>query len=136
MSLLYDGDVRVYLQGKNALLPTDITSKQITYWIGDESTRLQIKDYRHASRSAAQEVLDGDQEFDFADFFNQSAQAKITTNPDGNLDIELYETSSLQTRPILWVGILEDNIIPNYETEWEYLKPLNSESTAVAILIK
>ena len=136
MPPLYDGDVRVYLQGKNALLPTDVTNKQITYWIGDEGTRLQIKDYRHASRSAAKQILDGDQVFDFVDFFNQSAQAKITTNSDGNLDIELRESSSSQTRPILWVGILEDNTIPNYEIEWEYLKPLNSDSTAIAILIK
>lgn len=136
MNILYEGTVSVYLQGENALLPTEVSDEQITYYVGSEETRLQVIDYRHESLSAANRVIRGENGFEFADIFNQSAQAKVKLEHDDMLEIELFETPDNREYPILWLGILEDNLMPNYDTEWEFLRPFDSGSTAIAVLIQ
>lgn len=132
--MLFDGPVNVYLQGKNALLPTNISKEQITYWIGSEQTKLQLKDYRHLPIAAANRVLGGEDEFEFADIFNQAAIAKVEVE-DEILNIELHDGPRDGNYPILWLGVLDDNLMPNYKTEWEYLRPLDEHSTAISVLL-
>jgi hypothetical protein len=135
MSIVYDGPVRVYLQGNNALLPIDATNQQITYWIGSEKTKLLLRDRRYLPIEAANRILKGENGFEFADVFNRPAIAKVQLEEE-TVNIELRESSDDGEYPILWLGVLDNNLMPNYKTEWEYLRPLDSQSTAISVLIK
>ena len=135
MSIVFDGPVQVYLQGKNALLPIDATNEQITYWIGSEQTKLLLKDHRCLPIEAANRILRGENGFEFADIFNRPAVAKVNLEDD-TVNIELHDNTNDGNYPILWLGVLDENMMPNYKTEWEYLRPVDSQSTAISVLLK
>lgn len=135
MSILFEGPVHVYLQGKNALLPIDVKDDLATYWIGSERTKLFIKDHRHLAANAAVRIISGENGFEFADIFNQPAIARVMLENE-TVNIELQESANVGEFPILWLGVLDDNLMPNCHTEWEYLRPLDSQSTAITVLIK
>lgn len=135
MSIVFNGPVQVYLQGKDALFPVDASNDQISYWIGSQNSKLFLKDHRYLPIRAANRVLAGEDGSEFADIFNQPAIAKVNLEDDA-VNIELHEIANAGNYPILWLGVLEKNLMPNYSVEWEYLRPLNSHSTAISILIK
>jgi hypothetical protein len=135
MSILFDGPVNVYLQGRNALLPIDLTTEQVTYWIGSEQTKLLLKDHRCLPINAAARIIEGENGFEFADIFNQPAIARVRLE-DETVNIELHENTSDGEYPTLWLGVLDDNMMPNYKIEWEYLRPLDDHSTAISVLLK
>ena len=53
-TILYQGNVHIYLQGENALLPTGSERKdQIAYFIGSKKSKLLIRDFRKRPMLAA-----------------------------------------------------------------------------------
>jgi hypothetical protein len=91
---LYIGNVRVYLEGKSALLPLEIyPPKLVSYSIGSEKTNLIIKDYRRNPNRAAQNALSGNEEVEFADIFNQPAWIEVTEETE-NIEITMHESLS------------------------------------------
>ena len=50
------------------------------------------------------------------------------------VEIELYDGEEVNYSPTLWLGVLNDNLMPNIDTEWEILRPINVQSTAFAVL--
>ena len=136
MSILFDGNARVYLQGRNALVPIKTQNNRITYYIGNRNTKLLLRDFRCNPVNAAHQFLQGKNGFEFADVFNQPAKIRVNINEEKKVEIDLYENSDGQNCPTLWLGILEDNLIPNYDTEWEFLRPINPHSTAFAVLVR
>ena len=67
MSILFEGNTRVYLQGKNALLPIKTETDQITYCIGTRKTNLLLRDYRLNPIKAARSIMQGKTGFEFTE---------------------------------------------------------------------
>lgn len=139
--ILYKGNVRVYLQGKNALMPITPEAsihRYISYYIGDSYTNLIICDHRPKTVAEARQILQTKHQNGFAKHFNQVAKAEIRFDKVTKcmtIDLRNPETPSPEY-PVLWMGILEDNIMPSYEVQWEIFKSLNANQTAFVALIR
>ena len=136
--LLYKGNVHIYLQGKNALLPQNNTDNPpIFYSIGSRKSLLTITDYRIEPVQAALHILSGKNGFEFADILNQPAWVEIYGKIDGEgLDIELHESASDKYEGILWLGILDNNEMTLQNIEWEVFRSIKTNLTAFAALVK
>ena len=135
---IFQGNVRVYLQGKNALCPIIANGQEVHYHIGQKSTDLIIYDHRKEPIIAAQEAISTHYQNGFSNTFNQQAWADIFyEQTNEKLEIVLRDPHErIDPRsPILWLGVLEDNIMPDYEVEWEVFKPLDSGQTAFVSLL-
>lgn len=138
---LYRGNVQIYLQGENALMP--VASKprgdQVTYFIGSKKSKLLIRDFRRAPIHAAHHArgLEGSE---FADAFNQPAYAEVSVSERGNepekIEINLRPTSNSDDFPVLWLGVLNDAMMPMLDIEWEILRPINSEKIAFTAMVR
>ena len=66
--LIYQGNVRIYLQGKGALQPFD-QNYQIPYhyYIGSPVSEMVVKDFRKEPLDSARKVLSGLERNEFAD---------------------------------------------------------------------
>ena len=139
MSVLFEGTARVYLQGRNALLPLTSTENndQIQYFIGNESTNLVIRDHRNSTIQEAYEAIRLRNQNGFAKLFNQYAIIKINYDENNNhMEIDLLEEAPpLINGPVLWMGILENNVMPGYDVEWEVFKPIDENNTAFIAFI-
>ena len=137
---VYKGHVQIYLQGQNALIPIATCEDEMTYFIGSEKSKLLIRDFRKGPILAARCALEGQDGLQFADIFNQPAFAEISvTNKDDEpekLEINLHPTNEPIENPVLWLGVLEEKRIPPYDIDWEFLRPLNKDQIAFAILAK
>ena len=125
----------MYLEGKKALLPLIVDSPDAhSYFIGSKKTKLIIKDYRRDPNLAAQQVLSGNKELDFADVFNKPAWVEVH-EVDDYLEIRLYEVLTQGDFPILWLGVNRDGKMPVHKLEWEILRPVRKSVTAFAALV-
>jgi len=139
--IFYSGNVQVHLQGNEALLPFETEHKDlITYYIGSQSSSMIIKDHRPRSIRAAHLAISGVDSKGFASIFNQPAFIEVCVSEDSKceekVEINLLPADPEDNTPILWMGILDKPQIPVYEVNWEFLKPLNDEQTAFAILVR
>jgi len=137
--ILFQGTARIYLQGKNALYPFEIIncSNAMHYYIGQESTEFIVHDYRKEPVITAKNVLKTQYQNGFAGIFNQPAWVEIRYDqPVKKVEIELHDTQENISSSLLWLGILEDNIMPSYKVEWEVFKPLDTGKTAFVSLIR
>ena len=138
---LYRGNVQIYLQGEKALLP--IASKnrngQIAYFIGSKKSKLLIRDFRrepiHAAHASA--GLEGSE---FADAFNQPAYAEVSISERGGepekIEINLRPPNKSDDFPVLWLGVLNDAMMPMLDIEWEILRPINAEKIAFTAMVR
>jgi hypothetical protein len=136
----YKGNVQIYLQGEKALLPVASKNRgQIAYFIGSKKSKLLIRDFRrepiHAAHASA--GLDGSE---FADAFNQPAYAEVSISEGDNepekIEINLRPTSKRDDFPILWLGVLNDAMMPMLDIEWEILRPINAEKIAFTAMVR
>ena len=132
---IFQGPVRVFLQGQNALCPTNpnLYGQGILYHVGQKNTELIVHDYRKQPVQAAKEVINTQYQNGFSTTFNQQAWAQISYDqPTEKMEIELRDLNEPNNTefPLLWLGVLEDNIMPDYDVEWEVFKPLDSGQTA------
>ncbi len=136
--IVYEGNVRVYLQGKGALLPYGrLDQKNISYFLGSRRSSILLKDFRQKPAHAARHILSGNNSIEFADVFNEPAWVQVYTNPDKDeLEIELHESKSAKGKNTLWLGVLDDNEMSVQEVEWEVLRPIGKKRTAFAVLVK
>ena len=136
MRLIFEGNLKVYLEGKNALLPIELNENLFTSSIGSNSTNLIIHDQRRTSIQRIKQIVLDNKQNNFAKVFNKPALAKIFYNDENeSLEIYLEDASSPVEFPILWMGVLIDHTMTAYQVDWEILKPLSNESTAFAALI-
>ena len=142
---LYKGNVQIYLQGEKALLP--IASKasknrggQIAYFIGSKKSKLLIRDFRREPRHAAHHARSGLDGSEFADAFNQPAYVEVSVSERGDeperIEINLRPTSKRDDFPVLWLGVLNDAMMPMLDIEWEILRPINSERIAFTAMVR
>jgi hypothetical protein len=133
--IIYEGNARVYLQGKGALQP--IATKDIdcyTYFIGTETSSIQIKDYRTEVNQVAKAALEKRFNGEFADIFNEPARIEIF-EAEGIIEIKMHPGQSDSTSPILWMGVIYDGKMPAHEITWESLKPIEGNAIAFAVLV-
>ena len=138
--IIYQGTVRVYLQGKNALMPISLeasTNGNISYYIGNKSTDLVLSDHRPETVAEARQILRTSYQNGFAKHFNQHAQAEIRYDESTErIKIDLHSISAEPEEcPVLWMGTLEDNMMPGYQVEWEIFRELGPTETAFVALI-
>jgi hypothetical protein len=138
-SLIFAGNVQVHLFGKNALIPISLDDQLLVSVIGFEESELLVNEQRDQTiRAIKSSLLDG-YPHNFLQAFNQQARTEIYYEPNrDSLDIRLYEEeASIDVDiPILWMGVLENNLMPSYEVEWEVLKPIDENNTAFCALVK
>jgi len=141
MQVLYRGIANIYLQGHNALCPIEETinnSHEIRYCIGDASTEFFIKDLRKELVLEANEAIRLSRQNGFTRDFNQQAWVEVRYEPSQEkVEIELRDPVKIsqEKMPLLWLGVLENNLMPAYEVDWEIFKPL-AGSTAFVSLVR
>jgi hypothetical protein len=138
---LYKGHVQIYLQGQNALIPIgEICKDQMTYFIGSKRSQLLIRDFRENAILAAQRALSGLDDTQFADIFNQPAYVEIImadkVNDEEKIEVDLYPTAKIGDFPVLWMGVIDDLLMPILDTEWEFLRPISLKKVAFAAMVK
>ena len=139
---LYRGNVQIYLQGEKALLPVASKNRdgQIAYFIGSKKSKLLIRDFRREPIHAAHHARSGLEGSEFADAFNQPAYAEVSVSDGGNepekIEINLRPTNKRDDFPVLWLGVLNDAMMPMLDIEWEILRPINSEKIAFTAMIR
>ena len=82
---LYRGNVQIYLQGENALLPVASRNREdrIACFIGSKKSKLLIRDFRAEPIIAAHHATSGLEGEEFADAFNQPAYAEVSVSERG-----------------------------------------------------
>jgi hypothetical protein len=139
---LYRGNVQIYLQGENALLPVASKNRdgQIAYFIGSKKSKLLIRDFRTEPIIAAHTAASGVEGSEFADAFNQPAYAEVSVAERGNepekIEINLRPTNKRDDFPVLWLGVLNDAMMPMLDIEWEILRPINAERIAFTAMVR
>ena len=140
-TILYQGNVQIYLQGEKALLPTGSGREdQIAYFIGSKKSKLLIRDFRKSPMLAAQRGQSGIEGTEFADAFNQPAYAEVSiaekSGAPEKIEINLRPTDEREDFPVLWLGIMNDLMMPMLDIEWEILRPINMEKIAFTAMVR
>jgi len=139
---LYRGNVQIYLQGEKALLPVASKNRegQVAYFIGSKKSKLLIRDFRREPILAAHHANAGLEGSEFADAFNQPAYAEVSVSEKGNepekIEINLRPTNPSEDFPVLWLGVLNDSMMPMLDIEWEILRPINAEKIAFTAMVR
>ena len=140
-NVLYQGNVQIYLQGEKALLPTGSEREdQVAYFIGSKKSKLLIRDFRKRPILAAHRARAGIEGTEFADAFNQPAYAEVSIAQKGGepekVEINLLPTDEREDFPVLWLGIMNDLMMPMLDIEWEILRPINPERIAFTAMVR
>ena len=139
---LYRGNVQIYLQGEKALLPVASKNRedQIAYFIGSKKSKLLIRDFRAEPIIAAHHATSGLEGEEFADAFNRPAYAEVSVSERGGepekIEINLRPTDKSDDFPVLWLGVLNDSMMPMLDIEWEILRPINAEKIAFTAMVR
>ena len=139
-NVLYQGNVQIYLQGEKALLPIGSErTDQIAYFIGSKKSKLLIRDFRKKPILAAHRGQAGIDGAEFADAFNQPAYAEVSiakgSEPE-KIEINLRPTDEREDFPVLWLGIMNDLMMPMLDIEWEILRPISVEKVAFTAMVR
>jgi hypothetical protein len=137
--LIFQGNTRIHLYGRNALIPISLTNQVLTMVIGTETSDLTVNEHRYSIIQVIKKSHPDCYPNGFLQAFNQPAHIEISYKASKeSLQIDLYdkETYAEDNQLILWMGVLDDNLMPNYEVEWEVLKPIDRTRTAVCALVK
>jgi len=139
-NVLYQGNVQIYLQGEKALLPTGLDREdQVVYFIGSKKSKLLIRDFRKRPILAAQRGQSGIEGTEFANAFNQPAYAEVSiakgSEPE-KIEINLRPTDEREDFPVLWLGIMNDLMMPMLDIEWEILRPISMEKVAFTAMVR
>ena len=140
-NVLYRGNVQIYLQGENALLPVNSSHEdQVAYFIGSKKSRLLIRDFREEPILAAHQASLGIENRQFADAFNQPAYAEVAIADKGGelekIEINLRPTQENEDFPVLWLGVKNDLLMPMLDIEWEILRPISSKKIAFTAMVR
>jgi hypothetical protein len=140
-TILYQGNVHIYLQGEKALLPTGSERKdQIAYFIGSRKSKLLIRDFRKRPMLAAQRGHSGIEGAEFADAFNQPAYAEVSiarnSSEPEKIEINLRPTEEREDFPVLWLGIMNDLVMPMPDIQWEILRPISLDKVAFTAMVR
>ena len=139
-NILYQGNVQIYLQGEKALLPTGLDREdQVVYFIGSKKSKLLIRDFRKRPILAAHRGQAGIEGTEFANAFNQPAYAEVSiakgSEPE-KIEINLRPTDEREDFPVLWLGIMNDLMMPMLDIEWEILRPISMEKVAFTAMVR
>lgn len=132
---IFQGNVQIYLQGQNALIPVgEIREDQMTYFIGSKNSNILIRDFRQNPIFAAHKALSGLDGVEFASIFNSPAWIEIKDNKN-YIQIDMHESSRDETESMLWIGIIDNDNIPVHYMSWEKFVNINNSTLAFAALV-
>ena len=131
---VFTGVVRLCLEGQDALFPYDERfTKTMHYAVGASESPITVIDHRARAVWAAQKVLSGADEIDFADTFSREAWVQIRECSDC-IEIELDEIRPDGPLPTLWLGVLEGDAMPYDPGVFEALCRVPGDRTAFAVV--
>lgn len=131
--ILFEGLARLFLDGKEALKLYNRVDGKREYFIGSSSTNLVIKDHRAKTKSTSEVALPSPS--NNSEFYQPAWTQVRYSEEDEALEIHLYDGEAKDDLPVLWFGILENNLMPGYKVEWEVFKVLEPQGTAFVALI-
>lgn len=136
-NIIFQGNVQVQLYGHNALAPLSLQDQVLTCAIGAESSELIITEHRNETIQIIKRASPN-YPHKFIEVFNKLAWVEIRYTPHNKkLEIDLFEASKeIMETPILWMGMLGNNLMPAYEVEWEVLKTVDENNIAFCALVK
>lgn len=89
---------------------------------------------------AAQRGHSGIEGAEFANAFNQPAYAEVSIAGQGSelekIEINLRPTDEREDFPVLWLGIMNDLVMPMPDVQWEILRPINPEKIAFTAMVR
>ena len=136
---LYRGNVQIYLQGQNALLPIRSNREDhIICFIGSKKSKLIIRDYREKPVLAAHQDPSGIDGSEFATAFNQPAYAEVSLaeQEPQKVEINLRAAKNDDDFPVLWLGVKNDALMPMLDIEWEIMRPIGMEKIAFTAMVR
>lgn len=137
----YRGNVQIYLQGQDALLPIRSNREdRITCFIGSKKSKLLIRDFREEPVLAAQHAPSGIKGSEFVDAFNRPAYVEVSmTGKDGEpekIEINLHAAGKNENFRVLWLGVKNDLLMPMLDIEWEIMRPISREKVAFTAMVR
>ena len=57
-------------------------------------------------------------------------------NEPEKIEINLRPTNKRDDFPVLWLGVLNDAMMPMLDIEWEILRPINAEKIAFTAMVR
>ena len=138
---IYRGNVQIYLQGQNALLPIHSTREdQISCFIGSKRSKLLVRDYREEPVMAAHHDPSGVKGSEFAVAFNQPAYVEVSVAGENGesekIEIHLRPAEQNDDFPVLWLGVKNDSLMPMLDIEWEIMRPISMEKIAFTAMVR
>ncbi len=135
LPLQYRGSAQVYLQGLEALEPSNGASEiPVTYYVGCPESNIFIRDYRLAPSLAARRALTDQDDGEFAEVFSQPASIEVRATDDLT-EIELHDGGTDDEPLTLWLGVIDDGRMAVHEIEWETIKFIGETIFAFAALV-
>jgi hypothetical protein len=133
--LQFQGDVQVYLEGREALEPISECSEGcMAYYVASPESLIEVRDFRRVPSEAAKCAMAGQSDVEFASVFSKPAWVKVHSSLD-RAEIELHESRSSGNGLTLWLGVIMDDRMPVHQVQWEILKPVNETTIAFAALV-
>ncbi len=135
MNTIFSNPTHVDIQGEQVLKFKRVDAKVAEYeLIGFENYPVQIFDYRDFGLEAINTLLETDNLYDFAPKFNSPALTSITLLDNGEIQIELRNTSDKNPPHMLWISIgIEKSIIPHYSFLLKELQAYEKNSALLAL---
>ncbi|MFT3892754.1 MAG: hypothetical protein QM730_14075 [Anaerolineales bacterium] len=134
--LLFSQTAQIYLQGKDALQPLEITPDNAwRYFLGSESTNLTVRDHRQAAVMAASQAVQGYKLEQFTQLFSQPAFVEIREH-SGAIEIDLFEPNELEGNATLWLGVIHDHLLPIHYMPWHIFVPIEDDKVAFAAIVE
>src|SRR5919109_410571 len=135
MNELFSGVAHVSIQGERVLRFLNCTEYQANYEvIGFEQAPIIIVDFRRNGLLAIQELLETGDLQAFAPKFNCPADARITSDVNQQVVVELRDTDDTPTF-VLWVAFGLGNSMPVYHYCYENIVPLAEEGRFALVAV-
>jgi hypothetical protein len=133
-SFYFRGNFNILLQGHKSLALHNIQPNMMAYYLGSKRSRICIRDFRQAARTAALQSLNGKNANQFAEYFGKPAKVKIYRT-NNKIHIDLQECAAHQDET-LWLGVVRDGEpMPVFPINWEYFRQVNKTKTGFIALV-
>ena len=134
--IIFQGDAQILLYGNNALVPLSLSKQSLISAIGFENSELIVNEHREHTIQSLENTSNSHIPDNFTEIFNRPARVEVSYIPNNHsLTINLFKALGDTNLPILWMGVLENNVMPAYEIDWEIFKPVDENNMAFCALI-
>lgn len=134
---LFQGDARLYLEGKKVLTPSNwLSSDCVTYYLGDSESKILIHDYRRQVNAMAIRSIEQRGFGWSAESFCEPSFAQVSVHAD-EIHVDLLPPAAdVQDFPILWMGVFEGDELQANPLEWVRMRENADGRTSFVALVQ